>query len=87
MECKPGAVRYCDDPAGAEWSKSTCDATGHWAMCVVTTIPAAAAVNGCAQNDFAPEICCGPAKICCQDNPNGPFIDGNSGACAATTCP
>jgi len=86
MECKPGAVRYCD-MAGAEWSQSTCDATGHWPACVPATIPPAANGQGCAQNDYAPEMCCGPAMICCQDNPDGPFLDFGSGACAAVSCP
>lgn len=86
MECKPGSVRYCD-VAGLEWSLSTCDSTGHWGTCVATAIPAAANGQGCAQNDYAPEMCCGPAVICCQDNPGGPFLDFGSGACLAVSCP
>ena len=86
MECKPGSVRYCD-VFGFEWSESECDATGHWGECVATTIPAAADGAGCAQDDYAPELCCPIAVICCQDNPSGPFVDFGSGACADISCP
>lgn len=85
MVCKPGSIRYCDDPA-AEWTQSTCDATGQWLPCVPATIPAAANGAGCAQDDYAPEMCCAVAVICCQDNPDGPFKDFGSGACAAVDC-
>jgi hypothetical protein len=83
MICKPGAIRYCD-VAGIEWTKSVCDATGNWGPCLATTAPAGA---GCDQNSFAPEVCCPPLFLCCQDNPGGPFVDFGSGACAAITCP
>ena len=86
MECKPGSVRYCDMFA-LDWSVADCDATGHWGDCVATTIPAAADGEGCAQDDYAPELCCGVAKICCQNSANGPFLDYGSGACAAVNCP
>jgi hypothetical protein len=86
MVCKPGAKRYCDI-VGAEWSEAVCGATGQWGPCVATNIPAAADGAGCAQDDYAPELCCPVAVICCQDNPNGPFLDFGSGACAAIGCP
>jgi hypothetical protein len=87
MECKPGKIRYCDIAEATEWSESICDATGHWGPCKVSTIPAVAEQAGCAQGDYAPEICCPVAKLCCQDNLGGPFVDFNSGACAAVSCP
>jgi hypothetical protein len=87
MECKPGSIRYCDIPQGAEWSQTICDDRGRWGTCTASTIPAAAAAAGCSQSNYAPEICCPVAKLCCQDNPNGPFKDWGTGACAAISCP
>jgi hypothetical protein len=83
MVCKPGSIRYCDEPA-AEWTKSTCDATGNWGPCVPTDAPAG---PGCDKNSYAPEKCCPGLKLCCQDNPGGPFVDFGSGGCAAIACP
>jgi hypothetical protein len=82
MDCKPGAIRYCDTSI-AEWSKSTCDASGKWGACVAATAPSG---PGCSQNSYSPEKCCPGLKLCCQDNPGGPFVDFGSGACAAVLC-
>ena len=82
MTCKPGAIRYCDTP-GTEWTKSVCDSAGSWGPCLQTTAPSGA---GCDQNSYAPEKCCPPLGLCCQDNPGGPFVDFGTGACAAISC-
>jgi hypothetical protein len=87
MECKPGAIRYCDDPA-SEWTKSTCDANGMWGPCVAATVPAGAeGLGDCSPTDYSPEMCCGQLSLCCQNDPNGLFEDFGSGACAAVSCP
>ena len=87
MECKPGAIRYCDDPAG-EWTMSTCDATGTWGPCLVTTVPdGAIGLGDCSPTDYSPEMCCPQLFLCCQNDPFGAFEDWGSGACAAVSCP
>jgi hypothetical protein len=83
MVCKPGAIRYCD-VTGTEWTKSTCQPTGTWGPCVATLAPKGA---GCTQASFAPEVCCPPLHLCCQDNPGGPWKDWGGGGCAAVGCP
>jgi hypothetical protein len=87
MECKPGAIRYCDDPA-AEWTMSTCDPTGTWGPCVLTTVPnGAIGLGDCSPTDYSPEMCCPQLFLCCQNDPFGAFEDWGSGACAAVSCP
>jgi hypothetical protein len=87
MACKPGAIRYCDDPA-AEWTLSTCDPSGQWGACVPTTVPAGATgIGDCSDNDYSPEMCCPVLVLCCQNDPFGAFEDWGSGACAAVSCP
>jgi len=80
--CRPGAERWCDTSL-AEWSRSICDSTGHWGPCMAATAPSAVSDHGCGPDDFAPERCCPPLHMCCQDNPDGPFI----GDCTAGECP
>jgi hypothetical protein len=80
--CKAGAIRYCDESV-AEWTKQTCGSDGQWGPCTPTTAPVGA---GCDPNSYSPEVCCPGLKICCQDQPNGPFKDFGSGACAAIAC-
>ena len=63
------------------------DAVDQASRVALSTIPAVAEQAGCAQGDYAPEIWCPVAKLCCQDNLGGPFVDLNSGACAASSCP
>ena len=82
MVCKPGAVRWCDS-GGFDFSKSVCSASGQWGACQTSPPPP----GWCEPpGNFSPELCCPPLKLCCQDNPGGPFIDFGSGACAATQC-
>jgi hypothetical protein len=82
MVCKPGAIRYCD-VAGIEFTKATCGSDGTWGPCEATTPPA----GWCDPTGFSPEICCPPLKLCCQNDPNGPFEDFGSGACVEISCP
>jgi hypothetical protein len=84
MVCKPGAVRYCDEQQISEWTKSTCDPTGNWGPCVPTIAPVGV---GCSQASFSPEVCCPPLHLCCQNDPNGPWMDWSGGGCAIIKCP
>jgi hypothetical protein len=87
MVCKPGSIRYCDDPA-AEWTLATCNSSGQWDPCVPTSPPAGAMGMGdCSPINYSPEMCCPGLHLCCQNDPFGPFVDFGSGACADVNCP
>jgi hypothetical protein len=77
MECRPGASRYCD-LTQLEWTKSTCDATGHWAACAPAAPPEESA--------FPKQTTCAMRGLCCQFKTDGPFVDSGSGACGAAGC-
>ena len=63
--CYPGAVRWCDTPAGCNWGKQACNPDGTWGACNETNDRP----PGCNDpNDPSyDETCCLAANQCCQD--------------------
>lgn len=72
QKCKPGSIRWCDDPQYCHWGKQTCGPDSKWGDCIETSTPP----GGCGGTLYSAE-CCVQAGQCCQNYPKDDASIGN----------